>query len=222
MGDPRRLKKKFKRPTSPYNKARIESELKYVGDYGLRNKREFWKHKYQLSTYRRIARDLRSKPEELQIIGYGELTGKLNRLGLVSQDATTDDILSLSIEDILNRRLQSLVFKKGLAKSIYQARQLVVHKHIAVGGKIIASPSYLVKKNEEDNLSFDDYSPFKGDSAKLYGSTKPQSAEKEKSSKKETKKKTTRKTSSKPTRKRTKKTTKKTTKSEKSEEKSEK
>ena len=167
MGDPRKLRKKFKRPSTPFEKARIDSELRYLGEYGLRNKREFWKHRYQLSKFRRIARDLKTMPENQQNIAFEELTTKLRSLGLVGSDATTDDVLSLSVENILDRRLQTIVFKKGLARSIYQARQVVAHKHIAVRGKVISSPSYLVKIDEEDHLGFHTYSPFSGNKDKI-------------------------------------------------------
>jgi len=169
MGDPRKLRKKFKRPLVPFEKARIDAELKYLGEYGLRNKREFWKHRFQLSKFRRIARDLKTMPENQQKISFEELTTKLQSLGLVGTEATTDDVLSLSVENILDRRLQTVVFKKGLARSIYQARQLVAHKHISVRNKVISSPSYLVKAGEEDQLGFHNYSPFSAGKEKIFG-----------------------------------------------------
>jgi small subunit ribosomal protein S4 len=168
MGDPRHLRKKFRRPSNPFEKTRIEAELKVVGEYGLRNKREFWKHKYQLSRFREIARTLRSLSEDAQKIGYKEIGNKLSRLGLTAENPSTDDILSLSSEDILNRRLQTLVYKKGLARTIYQARQFVTHKHITVGGRIVSAPSYLVTKSEEQSIAFEDFSPFKGNSDKIF------------------------------------------------------
>lgn len=185
MGDPRRLKKKFKRPNSPFEKERIETELKYLGNYGLRNKREFWKHKYQLSRLRKIARDVKAMPEELKKIQLEELLGRANRLGLVSSGATSDDVLSLTIEDLLNRRLQSIVYKKGIARTIYQARQLVTHKHISIKGKIISSPSYLVRKDEEDGIGFNEFSPLKGNPEKLIPPKKNSSEKPEKSEKSE-------------------------------------
>jgi len=172
MGDPRHLRKKFRRPSNPFEKTRMDAELKVVGEFGLRNKREFWKHKYQLSRYREIARNLRSLSEESQKKGYAEIGSKLSRLGLTGENPNTDDILSLSTEDILNRRLQTLVFKKGLARTIYQARQFVSHKHITVGGKIISAPSYLVPKSEEESIGFIEFSPFKSNPDKIFGDKK--------------------------------------------------
>ncbi len=226
MGDPRKLRKKFKRPLMPFEKARIDAELKYLGEYGLRNKRELWKTHYKLSNFRRIARDLKTMPEHQRQIAFGELTTRLRSLGLVGIEATTDDVLSLSVDNILDRRLQTVVFKKGLARSIYQARQLVAHKHIAIRGKVINSPAYLVKIDEEDSLAFSDHSPFNGRNEKIFGD-KPvlKTVPKEESaptprkrttrkpiSRKSTRKKTTKKTTEKTPEKVTEKTPEKATK----------
>jgi len=85
-----------------------------------------------------------------------QLLSRLNRLGILPETAALDDVLDLAIEDILERRLQSLVFHKDFAKSVYQARQLIAHGHIAVGGKKVTSPSYLVLRDEEPHI---DYAP---------------------------------------------------------------
>jgi small subunit ribosomal protein S4 len=199
MGDPRKLRKKFKRPSMPFEKARIDAELKYLGEYGLRSKREFWKHKYQLSKFRRIARDLKTMPETQQKIAFGELTGRLRSLGLVGADATTDDVLSLSVENILDRRLQTVVFKKGLARSIYQARQVVAHKHIGIQGKVISSPSYLVKLDEEDKLGFHGNSPFSGKKEKIFGEKPTLGKAKDENKEDRIPRKRTRKKTTKPT-----------------------
>ena len=172
MGDPRRLKKKYKTPTNPFEKERILDEMRFVGKYGLRNKKELRKHHYQLSGFRALARGIRALPEEQGEIKFKELSGRLTALGLVSEGAHTDDVLSLNIDSILNRRLQTYVFKRQLASTIVQARQLVVHNHIMVNGRIINSPSYLVKKSDEESVEYAVNSPFKLDSSKLMGSVK--------------------------------------------------
>lgn len=192
----------------PFEKARIDAELKYLGEYGLRNKTEFWKARAQLSKFRRIARDLKTMPENQQIIAFKELMTRLRSLGLVGPDATTDDVLSLSVENILERRLQTLVFKKGLARSIYQARQLVAHKHILVQNKVIASPSYLVKVDEEAQLGFNTYSPFSGGKQKIFGE-KPKLT-KDEPKERAPRQRSTRKKTSRPTTKSTAETGKKT------------
>ena len=169
MGDPRRLKKKYSTPNNPFEKVRIVEELTYLGKYGLRNKKEFRKHKFQLSHYRKLARTNRTLPEEMREVRLNELRSGLVKKGLVSENATTDDILSLTVENILERRLQTIVHKSGLTKTIQQARQLVTHSHIAVNGKILDSPSYLVKK--DDKIDYAPNSPFKVDASKIWSGT---------------------------------------------------
>lgn len=172
MGDPRRLKKKYKRPRSPFEKTRIDSELEYLGKYGLRNKTELWKHKFALGKYRQRARLLVTMPEHAKQIANSELVGRLNRMGIVSKNATTDDVLSLSIESLLDRRLQTFVFKLGLARSMFQARQLIAHKHISVSGKLISSPSYMVLLRDEKEIKYSENSPFVNNKDKLMSSKK--------------------------------------------------
>ena len=160
IGDPRRLKKKFKKPKHPYRKERILEELEFLGRYGLRNKREFWKMKSMLGNWRKIARESRRLPQEQSIQTQRELITKLNKLGVLGPEAEFDDVLLLTVEDLLKRRLQTLVFEKGMANTVYEARQKIVHKHITIGDKLINSPSYIVKKAEEDLIRFAPKSPF--------------------------------------------------------------
>lgn len=160
MGDPRRLKKKFKKPRHPYNKERILEELEYIGKYGLRNKREFWKMRTLLANWRKLARESRKLPHEKAVEVQQELIKKMNRIGVLGSEAVFDDVLLVSVEDILKRRLQTLVFEKGLAKTVYEARQRIIHKHIAIGDKIINSPSHIVNKSEEDLIRFASRSPL--------------------------------------------------------------
>ncbi|MFX0177029.1 MAG: 30S ribosomal protein S4, partial [Candidatus Hodarchaeota archaeon] len=108
MGDPRRLKKKFRKPKHPFQKERILEELEFLGKYGLRNKREFWKMRTTLANWRNIARQSRTLPSEVAAEVQQELIRKLNRLGVLGQEAEFDDILLLTVEDILKRRLQTL------------------------------------------------------------------------------------------------------------------
>ncbi|MEM3526155.1 MAG: 30S ribosomal protein S4, partial [Candidatus Jordarchaeaceae archaeon] len=88
------------------------------------------------------------------------LVGKLNRLGILSLDATLDDVMKLTVEDILGRRLQTLVHKQGLSNSIYHARQLITHGHIVVAGRRITSPGLLVKRDDENLITFSPSSPL--------------------------------------------------------------
>ncbi len=148
----KRQKKKYERPKKPWDKARIEEEKKLLEKYGLRRKREIWRAESILRNYRRIARELAAKRDkEKEKI----LIDKLFKMGILKKkDATLDDVLALTVEDILERRLQTLVHKKGLAKTLKQARQFIVHGHIALDGRRVRWPSMLVPLGHEDKISF--------------------------------------------------------------------
>jgi len=135
-------------------------ELEFLGKYGLRNKREFWKSRTILANWRNIARQSRKLPSEVAVEVQQELIQKLNRLGILGPEAEFDDILQLTVEHVLKRRLQTLVFERGLAKTVYQARQFIVHGHVQIGGKKINAPSYLIKKDEEELINFAPNSPL--------------------------------------------------------------
>ncbi|MGB9728790.1 MAG: 30S ribosomal protein S4 [Thermoprotei archaeon] len=155
MGDPRRTKKKWRGPRHPWRTETLKSELELVGKYGLRNKRELWIARTLLRNIRIQARTLLALKEDERNAKLKILVNRLYKLGLISQDATIDDILGLTVEDVLNRRLQTIVYKLGLARTIYQARQFIVHKHVRIGGKIVSRPGYLVKKEEEALITCD-------------------------------------------------------------------
>lgn len=147
----RKLRKKLKRPRKPWDKERIEREAELMKKYGLRRKREIWKAEEILRKFRRRARRLaaeKNKKEEKILIQ------KLARIGLLDENATLDDVLSLTVENILDRRLQTLVVEKGLAKTPKQARQFITHGHIVIGGRKTPYPSYLVPKDEENKIKF--------------------------------------------------------------------
>jgi small subunit ribosomal protein S4 len=160
MGDPRRLKKKFKKPRNPFERERILEELQFIGKYGLRNKREFWKMRTIVGNWRDLARQSRTLPSDQMAEVQQTLIKKLVKLGILGPEADFDDVLLIGVEDLLKRRLQSLVFEKGLAQTIYHARQLVVHRHIQINGKVINAPSYIVKKTQEDYIGLTATSPL--------------------------------------------------------------
>ena len=112
----------------------LEEELRLVGTYGLRNKRELWRNQTELSTLRRRAREMLSMDPEDRVKREHEIIGKLYNLGLVPERATLDDILGLSVQDLMERRLQTILYRNGMAKSLFQARQLITHGHVAIGG----------------------------------------------------------------------------------------
>jgi small subunit ribosomal protein S4 len=135
-------------------------ELKVIGAYGLRNKRELWKVHTELSVLRLRARDLLSlDPEERQIKAR-ELIKKLAHRGIVIENGRLEDVLTLSVEDILERRLQTYIFRIGMAGSLFQARQMISHGHIAIGDQKVTSPSYQIKVTDEEMLDYASSSPF--------------------------------------------------------------
>ncbi|MFL6317162.1 MAG: 30S ribosomal protein S4 [Nitrososphaeraceae archaeon] len=152
MGDPRKPKKLFRRPRRIWTTDQLNAELYIVGSYGLRNKRELWRAQSEVARFRNQARALLALPAEVRQQKETQLLSFLNRLGLVNQSATLDDVLNLKIEDLLERRLQTIVMKKGETKSAQQARQMVAHGHVSLGNRIVNIPGYLVKREEEQQI----------------------------------------------------------------------
>ena len=144
MGDPKKARKQYSRPRSPWRADQLAQELYLLGTYGLRNKRELWKTETQLSSVRKQARTLLAATQLVREREEKKLLDSLRKKGLIREEATLDDILSLTVEDMLARRLQSMVFKKGMALSALHARQLIVHGHVAIGDRIITVPGYEV------------------------------------------------------------------------------
>lgn len=160
MGDPKKQKKKFVSPRFPWSSTELSSELRLVGEYGLRNKRELRRHRYTVSKYRSLARQLLARSDEERLKTETELLNKLQSIKVISENASLDDVLDLSVAGILERRLQTLVFRNGLARTPQQARQLVVHGHISIGNRKITSPSYIVRRDEEQDVHFTPTSIF--------------------------------------------------------------
>lgn len=153
MGDPRRLRNKYERPKKLWDVDRITEDKALRLGYGLRNMRELWMATAELKKYRREARRLNSVPEEERREDVKKILSKLARLGILKEGASLDDVLSLEAKDVLERRLQTLVVRKGLARSMPQSRQLITHGFISVGGKRVSKPSYIVSLEEEATLS---------------------------------------------------------------------
>ncbi len=142
-----RKKKMYKRPTKAFEKKRIEEENDLIKKYGLKNKREIWKTLARLNYFRRRAMALaKSSLEEQEVF-----LNKLREIGLKVDSIS--DVLNLKVEDILDRRLSTMLSNKKLANSVKHARQLVTHKKILIKGHVMNSPSYLVRVDEEDVLS---------------------------------------------------------------------
>jgi len=154
MGDPKQPRKKYHGPTMVWEKERIEEEKKILKEYGIKNKKEIWKLSSSLKRFKDLAKKsiaaegVQADKEKKQLID------RLVRLGLVKPNASLDDILGLTLKDILERRLQTIVVRLGLARSARQARQFITHQHIIVGDRKITSPSYIVSKEEELKVTF--------------------------------------------------------------------
>lgn len=151
MGDPKKLRKSYRRPRRIWNSDQLSSELYIIGSYGLRNKRELWKAQTKVANFRNQARKLLALTLEERQEKESLLLSFLNRLGLANT-SSLDDILNLKIEDILERRLQTIVMRKMGIKSPFQARQVVVHGHVSVGNQKVNLPGYLVKKQDESKI----------------------------------------------------------------------
>ncbi len=150
MGDPKKPRKQYRRPKSPWRSDQLAQELYLLGTYGLRNKRELWKAETQLSSLRKQARTLLAATQEVRSREESKLLNSLLKKGLIKEGATADDILSLTVEDLLGRRLQTMVFKKGMAVSPLHSRQLITHGHVIIGERSVRVPGYLVGRDQEE------------------------------------------------------------------------
>jgi small subunit ribosomal protein S4 len=160
MGDPKRQRKSYETPRHPWRSDQLDVELRLVGEYGLRNKRELWRYKTMLSEVREIARSLLGTSESERAGIEREYLTKLSKIGVLSESASIDEVLDLDIRDLLERRLQTVVFRRGLAKTLFQARQLVSHGHISVAGRVVSIPGYIVSRNEEQKIKYFSHSPI--------------------------------------------------------------
>jgi small subunit ribosomal protein S4 len=160
MGDPKKKRKKYATPRFPWRTDILKEELKLLGQYGLRNKHELWRHETMLSKSRGIARSLIGRSAEERKRMEDELLARLKKLGVLHETAVLDDVLDLAIEDILERRLQTIVFRKGLGKTIYQTRQLITHGHVTIGNRRVTVPSYIVTREEENQVAYTPTSPI--------------------------------------------------------------
>lgn len=159
MGDPRKIKNKYSGPMHPWQKQRIEEEKPLMKTYGLVNKTELWKVESKLKKFKDNAKKLvaikgaQAEKERSQIME------KMRSLNLIHSDSL-DDVLGMRLEQLLDRRLQTIVFKKGLARTAKQARQMITHGHIRVNGKKTTAPGYLVPLKEEASIEFIQNSSF--------------------------------------------------------------
>jgi len=145
MGHPKKLKKKYKRPLRPFDN--LEEEKKILKEYGLKKKVELWRAETELRKIRRRAMTLLAKKDVKE---ENILIEKLRKMGINVNNL--DDVLKLNVRDLLERRLQTIVFKKGLSKTIKHARQLIAHGKVKINGRKIPFPSFIVPKEYEDKI----------------------------------------------------------------------
>merc|ERR1712225_135023 len=159
----RNFSKTSKPPRRPFEKERLDAELKLIGQYGLKNKREIWRVRLALAKIRATARTLLTKDDKdpVRIFEGQALLRRMIRYGILDEDKQRlDYVLSLKIEQFMERRLQTLVFKRGLAKSIHHARVLIRQRHIRVGRQIVNVPSFMVRVESQAHIDFSLSSPF--------------------------------------------------------------
>ena len=160
MGDPKYSRKKSARPRNPWQRNLLKEELELVGSFGLRNKKELHVASTELSRIRKQARQLLAATTEIRTAREPILLTSLSRKGIVTDDATLDNVLALNVSSFLERRLQTVVLRKGLARTPHQARQLITHGHIAIGNNRVNIPSYTVTRDEEPLVKMTDGSTF--------------------------------------------------------------
>jgi small subunit ribosomal protein S4 len=153
MGDPKKMRPKVKAPRKIWDPERIRSESALKREYGLTKTRELWTALSELKRTRRTARKLLSLGEEGEMRGQKIIT-KLQRLGIGKNDMKLEDILALTVRDYLDRRLQTVVLKRGLARTMKQSRQLITHGFVSINGRRVTIPSYMVLVEEEQTVSY--------------------------------------------------------------------
>jgi len=166
MGDPKFSRKTYDTPSHPWQGERIKREVEIVREFGLKNKTEVWKAETTLRNFRKQSRELQARlrgGDAQAKIEADALIKKCSRMGLMPTTGDLNDVLILSTNDILARRLQSIVYDKGLSNSIKQARQMITHGHIHVNGHRVTVPGYIVNREEEASIVYNAASPFTDD-----------------------------------------------------------
>ena len=166
MGEPKFSRPRTQTPTHPWKQARVDEEHDLKERYGLKKvggMREIWREKSALRRHRNQAMKLIGRVDSTE--GHyakekEQLLNSLTKKGLLQTGADVGDVLEINVEHMLSRRLQSVVYYKGLAPSMRAARNLIVHGHICIGDQRMTVPGYHVLKEEEDSLQYSENSPF--------------------------------------------------------------
>ena len=159
MGQPKFNRRKYDTPSHPWQGPRIKAEKEVQVKFGLKSKTELWKAQSRLRDIRAQGRALIAatrNPSDTQAAREADLLLKrLFRMGYLGENATLNDVLGIDLERVLNRRLQSQVYLKGLARTPKQARQFVSHGCIKIGDRRVTVPSYVVRRGEEELIMID-------------------------------------------------------------------
>ena len=166
MGDPKFSRSKTQTPTHPWRQARIDEEHALKEKYGLKKTggmREIWRERTSLRRYRNQAMKLIGRVDTSE--GHfakekEQLITSLTRKGLLPEGASVGDVLQIDIDQMLSRRLQSVVYRRGLAPTMRSSRQLIMHGHISIGEQKMTVPGYHILKEEEELLQYNSNSPF--------------------------------------------------------------
>ena len=160
MGDPKFARSKTQTPTHPWKQARIDEEHALKEKYGLKKvggMKEIWREKSSLRRHRNQAMKLIGRVDTSEGHFAREKTDLVNSLcrqGLLVDGASIDDVLQINVEHMLSRRLQSVVYYRGLAPSMRAARNMIVHGHISIGEQKMTVPGYHIRKLEEEDLNY--------------------------------------------------------------------
>mmetsp|Transcript_10098 Transcript_10098/g.23361 ORF Transcript_10098/g.23361 Transcript_10098/m.23361 type:complete len:197 (+) Transcript_10098:31-621(+) len=152
-------------PRRPFEKERLDNEMKLIGEFGLKNKREVWRVGLAMARIRKAARILLTLDEKdpKRLFEGSALLRRLMRLGVLDETKNNlEYVLALKPADLMERRLQTQVFKLGLAKSIHHARVLIRQRHIRVGKQIVNIPSFMVRIDSQKHIDFAVTSPYGG------------------------------------------------------------
>ncbi|KAF7685884.1 40S ribosomal protein S9 [Cucumispora dikerogammari] len=158
-------KKRSNPPKSPFNKERLITEMKLVGEFGLRNKKELY-------TFQKIRDDVKKQASSLLIetnetiftVRARALLNKLKKQGVMVEKVDFFDrnsiasnlerVLDLDLPAFLSRRLQHRVFETGMAVSVHQARRFITFRYITVGNITVNKPNFIVNYAQNSAIQF--------------------------------------------------------------------
>jgi small subunit ribosomal protein S4 len=157
LGSAKRNRRKFEKPKDIWSSDRISSDNALMEEYGLKNMKEVWIAQTRVGRVRRNAREFLSGTADTKDYE-SAMIARLVKFGIVKDGATLDDLLDLNERAFMERRLQSIVTRKGLARTTKQARQLITHGYISIAGRKVNRPGYMVSLEEEKAVGY--YKPI--------------------------------------------------------------